>query len=1246
MKNLFQKKRNIFFLTLLLLISSNSIQPLFAQQSSEPPSGFMAGQACVREDNQGNGLLFYLSGKNDFTADFANGGQVEPNFLKDVTMIPDGAIGKGFSADDSQLMTYWAPGNIYAQRGNISFFWRSRYPVGPTPFPIFRVSYADHSSWDMVWLRIDYNGSGFDAFVTDIGLTRTRVSYSMDKFPEPDEWVHLSLSWDETEGIRFYVNGQLAEKKSIVGNIYDTGLDQFGPHSRIISPYQVQSAYCFMRGGDLDELKIYDRMLPDNFIADLANGRTTEDLAPLERNLSERRWRDAWWMRHGWNLPNPAPPTLPSSQTSIRKIEIHDAVDIKRWYWKANDGIRETTWPGVYNMSRLPGRYDYFVLPDWDCYSGSGQSIRFNLPDEPWNHVEMWGKAWGQLTLEDKLLRDTTFAVRTQKQIKSYNRLNTTKRGGTIRFDNALIEEPIGSFEVYNVDKGSAPKGSVTESFTLTSAPATFNDKSIEKLASFVCGRYPADERTMMLGIPEGSKTKSAKKANKTKFPYPFIHILIPYSDQNNAGLDGIEIKFPPMNVKPTHEGVFPLNIRVKDPLWEARDLTDFSFSVKPGESPTLWIDTRNRVLPKEHALYITIAGAGADLTPELLEGTQVRLVYESKENSRPEHEIDRLTQVRDLYAHMVEERPRFSRLNVYNRLTADLNDLLSVNPDNQLGKIYNYAITRRNKPDFEIPKCPEGIPEWAFLQTEYLRQVNRFIMYYIDKRQISNGEFGGGLSDDGDLLNLWPAVSFLGIEPDKILKSLQLHMDAYYDNDRPAYDAPLRQRSLPLFTNGLATIFTDELHAVEDGMQVVGAMEILDYGNPLHIERGMHTASRMLKDITKINPKGHRHFCTRFYSGTRIATEDPWQWSVPRSYNVLQTSFLTSRYNGNPKLQKMILEIADGLIEHIKDGKMNTQINFETDEDKASGRMGGAIPESVFHSAYQISGDKNYLKYVSDNDPSIRFFDKDRIANRYKEEISNMGIFEYINTEGSTWIDRTTYLNSIIQKDRLGGIALMRLRNLLPLNIVSWNFNKPEDYDDVAIFVNKAMPDSIGIIAYNLDTNPIDAAMTVWDITPGKWMVREGIDTNDDQIIDSELNERIVDLERGEAVDIKFSSRAYKIISLELIESAAKGYWERPDLGIGTDDVQIKNNEVIVKVHSLGAVATPATTIELKDAAGNLVASAPVPPLEAPLDLKPRWIEIIISIPEGTDLKNGCVEIDPKKETQQISRKNTIVEW
>jgi hypothetical protein len=1244
--SLFKNNRKTAFLIILLICSEFNREYALAQQAPEPPEGFMAGQVTRTSNPQETGLLFYLSASKGFTADFADGGQVLPNYLKDVNIIQDGAKGPGISADDSQLLTYWAPGNIYAQRGTISFFWRSRYPVGSTPFPVFRVGYADHSSWDMVWLRIDYNGSGFDAFVTDIGLTRTRVSYFMDKFPGPDEWIHIALSWDETEGIRFYVNGKLAARQSANGSVYDTGLDQFGPHSRIISPYQVQSAYSFMRGGDIDELSIYDRMLPDEKIAGLSFGNIPEDLPPLERNLSERRWRDAWWLRNGWNLPNLAPPMLPSSESSIRKVEIHNAFDIKRWYWKANDGIRETTWPGVYNMSRLPGRYDYFVLPDWDCYSGSGQSVKFTLPDEPWNHVEMWGKAWGQLTLESDSQRDYTFAVRSQTQIKSYHHLNEIQHGGKIRFDNALIEEPIGSFDVYYVDKGHAPEGTVSENFSLISAPRESENKAVEDLASFIRGRYPFDECTMMLGVPDGTN-KSFKPESFAKSSYPFIHILIPYSDQPGEGLDGIEIKFPVLSVKSTHNGIFPINIRIKDPLWQMRDLADFSFSIKPGDSPTLWIDTRDRILPKERALYITIAGAGADLTSDLLNGTKVRMVYKSKVNSRAEHELDRFTQIRDLYAHIVEETPKTPRLNLYNRFMADCNDLLEVNPDHWLAHAYKYAVTGVNRPDYNIARSPDDIPEWAFYQIEYLRHIERVIMYFIDKRQIANGEFGGGLSDDDDLTSMWPGIAFLGIDPEKVLKSLQLLMTAYYDQERAPINASLRQRSLPLFTNGLATIFTDELHASEDGIEVLGQLQLLDYGSPLYLERGMETSQRLLEDITKINPAGHRHFRSRYFGGTRINTEDPWQWSVNRSYYILQPAFMLARYNGNPGLRKMISEIADGLLAHSRNGNLYTDINFSTDKDREDkGIASGEKPLTIFNAAYQLTGEKKFLEKIPARDPDIREFDRDRLTKQYVEEIKNLGVREYINTEGSVWIDRVSRYSSIIQEDRLGGTALTRLNVLYPQHFLSWKFNAPATYESAAIFLSRAQPDSIKIIAYNLDLKPVNTDMTVWDIKPGQWRVRQGLDTNDDQLIDSNSTDRIVDLERGELINLVFAPRKYNIVTLELIKPAEQGYWERPDLGIGPNDIKINGNSVKVRVHSLGSVATPVTTLELRDAKGKLVATAPVPPLEAPLDLKPRWTDIILIVPEGTDISSGSVKVDPEAKIKQITRRNTLVRW
>ncbi len=760
-----------------------------AQLYPQPEKGLLAGQAVSPQTTGEKGLLFYLSGENEFRADFAAGGQDKPNFLKSVKIIEDGAIGKAFEADDDQLMTYWAPGNIYAQRGTLAFFWRSRYAVGPTPFPVFRVAFADHTSWDMAWLRMDYNGSGFDAFVTDVGLTQTRVSHYMDKFPAPDEWTHIAFSWDETEGVRLYINGKRVEEKTVVGKIFDTGLDQFGPHSRIISPYQVQSLYCFKRGGDLDELRIYDRMLSDENIVDISMGDIPENIPELNTDLDERRWRDAWWDRHGWNLPNDPPPILPSEYTSVKKVGIHEAYDVRRWIWKANDGIRETTWPGVYNMSRLPGRYDYFVYPDWDCYSMSGQSIEFQIPDEPWNHVEVWGKAWGQLTYEKEHAYDLTFGVKTREQVKSYHRLEEAAQGGRLRFDNALIEEPIGELGVYHVKEGRAPVNQTDDTYFLHPVTGKLQERSLSSLAAFIQGRHPEAERALMIGSKQ-SKASSARSRNGSDSDVsslPLIHLLIPYENHSGLGLEGIEISLPAMNLNPTHGDLYAMNIRVKDPLWAMRDLADFSFSIKPVTPQTLWIDLRDRLLPDERALYITLAGSGKGLTAEAMAGAEIRLVYKPENEARAQHELDRLTQIRDLYGFTVEERPLNPRLNLYNRFVADQTDLMKANPDHWLGQAYQYANTRKknDRPEYKVPEAPEGIPQWAFKQKQYMQHLANIVNFYIDERQVSNGEYGGGLSDDDDFSNLLVGAALMGIEPEKIRTSLRLFLESYYDQDR-----------------------------------------------------------------------------------------------------------------------------------------------------------------------------------------------------------------------------------------------------------------------------------------------------------------------------------------------------------------------------------------------------------------------------------------------------------------------------
>jgi hypothetical protein len=1218
------------------------------------------------------GLLFYLSGDREFAADYAAGGDPRPNFLRDVRVISDGARGPGFECADSQLMSYWAPGNVYAERGTLAFNWRSRYAVGPTAFPIFRVGYADHSSWDMVWLRVDYNGrGGFDAFVTDASLSRIRVSYRVPAFPKPDEWVHLALAWDETRGIRFYVNGVLAARKDARAVLY-AGLDQFGPHSRVIGPAQVQSDYNFVRGGDLDELRIYDRMLSDENVASLAKGVAPSEIPPSTRDLSRPEWRDEWWLRYGWNRAGDAPPYIDAAQTSVRKVEIHEVFDLKRWWWKGTDGIRETTWPGVYNRSRLPGRDDYFQLPDWDCYSLSGKAVTFTLPDEPWNHLEISGAAWGRMKTEGEL--GQVLFERPKGQEKTFHRPGSTLRGQKITFENVEQEQPIGELSAYNVAAGAEPPGSVKLAYVL-SAESASGDPSLEPVRKFIGGRYTEDERATVVAVSSGAGSAGQQPAAtnpQSEVSLPLVHVLIPAAGWQNVtdGLDGIAIDLPAFKVKPTHGTHFPMNVRVKDPLWLHRDLLDFSFSVKPDEARTLWLDTRDRILPEGKALYLTLAGAGADFRADLLEGARVRLVFKPRAEAVKEHELDRFTQARDSYAMLVEERPTDPRFNLYKRFAGDVTDLLRVRPDHWLGQTYWYDIDRSHpKPAFKQPSPPPGVPHWAFRQVEQLRYLRRFVLWYIDRRQIENGEFGGGLSDDGDLTNAWPGLALLGSEPEKIKASLLREMEAFYEQG--------------MFTGGLSTIQTDELHSYEEGIQVLGQSLLLDYGDPKQLERAMET-SRALVKLTGVNGAGHRHIRSTYFSGTRMATEEPWGWSKPHSVLAFHPALLLVRYNGNPSMKKVIAELADGLLAHRKQGedgryRISGAIRFADDAEMPWTR-GSYLP--LLWGAYRLTGDTKYLQPFRDEDaraldvipsnaPDLlktreewrRDFarpnappqtyaaqhfawqltgEKRYLEALYAAQIEASAVREYINTEGSLWIDRVGVPAAELQRARLGGVALVR-NSLFPGNAVSWKFTRPGDDEKVAVLIPDARPDSLKVVVYNLGDSPVRAEMAAWDLEPGRWEVTQGLDADDDDAADGETLTSAVELERAGSVPLIFTPRATTVLTFKLVERGTP-YWSRPDLGIGRDDVKVRGRGVTVTVHSLGAVDTSPATLSLVGAEGRVLSTRPVPALKAPADLLPKTVTLTLDIPAGARLEGVSVRVDPDASTKEITLVNNRV--
>jgi len=778
----------------------------------------------------------------------------------------------------------------------------------------------------------------------------------------------------------------------------------------------------------------------------------------------------------------------------------------------------------------------------------------------------------------------------------------------------------------------------------------------------------------------------------------PLVHVLIPAGGWQNIsdGLDGVAIDLPPLHVKPTHGEYFPLNIQVKDPLWLQRNLLDFSFSVKPNEPRTLWLDTRDRILPVGKALYLTIAGASSDFGSVSLRGARVRLIFKARAEAAKEHELDRFTQARDSYAMLIEEHTNNPRLNLYNRFAADVTDLLRVNPNHWLAQTYWYDSNRSHaKPTFTQPAPPEGVPLWAFRQVEQLKNLKRVVLWYIDRRQIDNGEFGGGLSDDGDLTNYWPATALMGVEPEKIKESLVKELDAFYREG--------------MFTNGLPTIQADELHSYEEGIQALGQSLLLDFGDPRQLERAMETSRALLK-ITGVNSAGHRHFRSSYYSGSKMAEEEPWGWSKPSSILALHPAMMLVDYNGNPQMKKIITELADGFLAHRQKptgGSLRQSIAIRFADDKeAPNNRGNVMP--VFWAAWKWTGDPKYLQpfrdqgaralesipsnaldqldlrptwgseiltmtragagrqrvgFATPNTPNPNSQrlnvpppnnyafshlawqmtgDKHFLESLYASQIEASAIREYMNTEGSMWIDRIDVPYSELQRARLGGVALTR-NSLYPGQAVSWTFQSPANEESTAILVPNATQQSLKIIAYNLSQTSVKANMTVWDVDPGQWEMAQGVDTNGDDVIDGDGTTTMMELERSGAIELTLPPGASTVLNLRLVARGIS-YWARPDLGISNEDVLLRDNKLSVKVHSLGGVNSLPTTLALLDQNGKVVISTPVPLLEAPADLLPRTTTITIVVPAGLRTDGCSVVLDPDAKLKEITRLNNRV--
>src|SRR6185312_16443796 len=136
-----------------------------------------------------------------------------------------------------------------------------------------------------------------------------------------------------------------------------------------------------------------------------------------------------------------------------------------------------------------------------------------------------------------------------------------------------------------------------------------------------------------------------------------------------------------------------------------------------------------------------------------------------------------------------------------------------------------------------------------------------------------------------------------------------------------------------------------------------------------------------------------------------------------------------------------------------------------------------------------------------------------------YGEEIRAANQRMYRMTEGHWWSDRVEIPSELLQRTRLGGVALKR-NWIWPGATVSWRFDRPDAAEQVAILVPGATPTHFKVIAYNTADRPVTAAMTGWTVTAGDWKMTSGVDTTGKDVADAPQT-RTVPLEKSASVDV-----------------------------------------------------------------------------------------------------------------------------
>lgn len=208
--------------------------------------------------------------------------------------------------------------------------------------------------------------------------------------------------------------------------------------------------------------------------------------------------------------------------------------------------------------------------------------------------------------------------------------------------------------------------------------------------------------------------------------------------------------------------------------------------------------------------------------------------------------------------------------------------------PENNLAKNY----LGEYEPWEELVEPNPKAPDWANYQRMVLEKLTWLIYWWVDNRQISDGQFGGGWGDDVEMWRKWMPVLF-AFEDEKAIASQEKLFEGLYGLSR--------------MKKGYTEFLNDVEHTSEEYSDPIFCMLNMQPENPVWEQRALKVLDYIENIWTGINEQGQLQFKSSWFNVDKIHEDEKRACDTPYHSRLVQPLLLIWLRTGNERVGRFI---------------------------------------------------------------------------------------------------------------------------------------------------------------------------------------------------------------------------------------------------------------------------------------------------------------------------------------------------